>query len=176
MEIRREPYSLKVDSNSNDCLCCNNKLDKEIKRGKYLIDECGYCRYSDRPFGGCGNTASSHYGGCSCEYGEKDYLYMTCKNCLSPNCVNCGAKCHCMGEGCNEIICRNCLEKEKFNNNWKKSTPANKLNMYGIKKLKILAKNKEIKSFQNIKKMELINILGPLVNEKDFPIKPAFEM
>ena len=48
--------------------------------------------------------------------------------------------------------------------------------MYGIQKLKILAKNKEIKSFQNIKKMELINILGPLVNEKDFPIKHAFEM
>jgi hypothetical protein len=174
MEIRTEQYTLKFDSNSNVCLCCNNKLHKEIKRGNYLIgNECGYCGYSDRPFGGCGNTASSHYGGCSCEYGEKNYLYISCKKCLSPSCVKCGCKCYCSGEGCNEIICSNCLKTENFNNNWNKSTPAEKLNMYGIKKLQILAKNKEIKGFSKYNKMDLINILQPFVNEKDFPIKLA---
>ena len=69
MEIRTEPHTLKVNSNIiTHCSCCNSILQQEIKSGKYLIgDECGYCRYLDRPFGGCGNTASSHYGSCSCE-------------------------------------------------------------------------------------------------------------
>ena len=182
MEIRREPYilyTLKVDSNNNACPCCNNILHKKIKRGKYLIGgECSNCRYYDnyldRPFGGCGNTASSHYGDCSCEYGEKDYLYISCKKCLSPSCVKCGNKCFCEGKGCNEIICRKCIEKEKFNSEWNKLTPPEKLKLYGIQKLKILAKNKKIKGFSKYKKTELIDILIPLVNKKDFPIKPAF--
>ena len=92
----------------------------------------------------------------------------------SPNCVKCGDKCHCIGEGCNEIICRNCIEKEQFNNKWNKSSPPEKLTVYGIKKLKILAKNKKIKGFSKYKKKELIDLLTPLVNEKDFPIKPTF--
>ena len=175
MEIRTGPYTLKVDSNSNACPCCNNILHTEIKCGNYLIGrECGYCRYLDRPFGSCGNTASSHYGGCSCEYAEKKYLYISCKKCLSPNCVKCGDKCHCIGEGCNKIICSNCIEKEQFNNKWNKSSPPEKLTVYGIKKLKILAKNKKIKGFSKYKKKELIDILIPLVNERDFPIKPTF--
>jgi hypothetical protein len=180
MEIITNPHTLKVDSNSNACNCCNNILDKEIKRGRYLIDECGNCRYLDRPFAGCGRAThhSNYDDGCSCEYGEKDYLYITCKKCLSPNCVKCGAKCdcmgkgcneiicinclspncvkcgakfRCMGEGCNEIICINCLEKEKFNNDWKKMTPTEKLHVYGVKKLKILAKNKKIKGFSQFR-------------------------
>ena len=41
-------------------------------------DECGYCRYLDRPFGGCGSTAITHYKGCSCRYEEKDCVVLTC--------------------------------------------------------------------------------------------------
>ena len=59
METRREPYTLKVDSNSNVCPCCSNILHKEIKPGDYFKGkECEYCRYLDRRFGGCGTTAS----------------------------------------------------------------------------------------------------------------------
>ena len=59
----------------------------------------------------------------------------------------------------------------KFINIWKTTTPQEKLNLYGIAKLKILAKNKKIKGYSDYKKNELINILLPLVNENDFPIK-----
>jgi hypothetical protein len=175
MEIRTEPYTLKFDSNINVCPCCNSILQKEIKSGKYLIgSECGYCRYLDRPFGGCGNTASSHYGGCSCEYGEKDYLYISCKKCLFPKCIKCGDKCYCKGDDCNNIICRKCIKTTEFNNKWNTSTPQEKLNTYAIKKLQILAKNKKIKGFSKYKKNELINILIPLVSNEDFPIKPLY--
>ena len=43
--------------------------------------------------------------------------------------------------------------------------------MYGIIKLKTLAKNKNLKGYSQYKKSELINKLNPLVNESDFPIK-----
>ena len=177
MNITIEPHILKVDSNSNVCPCCNNILHKEIKLKCVKIgNECSNCRaydnYLDRPFGGCGNTAISHYGDCSCEYSEEEYLYITCKKCLSPTCIKCGTKCFCEGNGCNEIVCRKCIENDKFNSNWKKSTPEQKLEFYGIKKLKILAKNKKIKGFSKYKKNELIDILIPLVTENDFPIKP----
>lgn len=62
-------------------------------------------------------------------------------------------------------------EKIEFNNKWKTTTPQEKLNMYGIIKLKILAKNKNLKGYSKYKKGELINRLKPLVNERDFPIK-----
>jgi len=42
--------------------------------------------------------------------------------------------------------------------------------MYGIKKLKILAKNIKIIGFSKYKKNELINILMPIVISEDFPI------
>ena len=172
MEIRIEPYTIKVDSESNVCHCCNSLLHKEIKRGIYLIgDECGYCRYLDRPFGGCGNTASSHYDGCSCEYGQKEFLYISCKKCSSPSCVKCGGKCYCSGEGCNEIICSECIEKATFIKNWNKSTPTDKLDMYGLKKLRILAKSKHIKGFSKYRRTELIDMLKPFVNGHDFPIR-----
>lgn len=167
MEIRTEPSILNVDINVNVCPCCNNRLQQEIRSGKYLIgDECGYCRYFDRPF--CvygGNIASSHYGGCSCKYGKKDYLYISCKKCLSPKCRKCGVKQHCSGSsgGCNNIICSNC---EDFVSRWN-SSPKEKLNTYGIIKLRKLAKNKEIK-FSRLKKQALIDVLNDNLQDKDF--------
>ncbi len=86
MDIRIEPFILKVDKSTKYCPCCGGVLLKEIKLGEYLIRECGYCRYLDRPFAFCGNTASNHYGGCECNYGEKEFIYITCKKCISPKC------------------------------------------------------------------------------------------
>jgi hypothetical protein len=172
MEIMSEPFNIKVNSEDTICPCCNSLLQKEIRDGEYLIgDECRYCRYLDRPFGGCGNTALSHYGGCECVYGNKDYLYISCQKCLYPTCVKCEDKCKCIGNGCNNIVCKKCIEKTTFNNKWNTSTLQEKLYMYGIKKLQLLAKNKKIKGFSKYKKSELICILIPVINEKDFPIK-----
>ena len=70
MEIRTEPYNLQInDITVEICPCCDMILQRNIRNGNYLISECSYCRYLDRPFGGCGNTAEVHYGGCSCKYG-----------------------------------------------------------------------------------------------------------
>jgi hypothetical protein len=68
-------------------------------------------------------------------------------------------------------VCKKCIEKTTFNNKWNTSTLQEKLYMYGIKKLQLLAKNKKIKGFSKYKKSELICILIPVINEKDFPIK-----
>jgi hypothetical protein len=194
MEIRTEPYDLPINSSIiTNCPCCNDILQQKIKNTFYLIDgECGHCRYLDRPFGGCGNTD----GGCECEYGNKDYLYIICNKCLSPKCVKCGNNVRCKGDDCNKIICddclspkcvkcgnnvrgddcnkiicRKCVESEEFNNKWNKSTPQEKLNVYGIKKLKILAKYKKIKGFSKYNKEELIRLLSQCVSKADFPIK-----
>ena len=51
MEIRKDPYFLEIkDKDITLCPRCNYLLNKEIKKGRCLINECGYCRYSDRPF------------------------------------------------------------------------------------------------------------------------------
>jgi hypothetical protein len=176
MEIRAEPYNLQIkDNNVEICPCCDTILQRNIRKGNYLIDECGYCRYLDRPFGGCGNTAETHYGGCSCEYGEKDYLYITCEKCKSSKCIECKITLVCLNKNCAiSTRCFDCCKKYEFNNKWKNTTPQEKLHLYGSEKLKILAKNKKIKGYSKYKKHELINILSPFVNENDFPIKSAF--
>ena len=178
MEICVEPHDLQIkDINVEICPCCNMTLRRNIRKGKYLINdkECGYCRYLDRPFGGCGNTAISHYGGCSCEYGEKDYLCVTCEKCKSSKCIDCKTMLPCRNKNCNiPTRCFDCYKKHEFNNKWQNTTPCEKLDVYGIVKLKILAKNKKIKGYSKYTKRALINILTPLVNENDFPIKSAF--
>jgi len=173
MDIRVEPYNLKINDIIDDiCPCCGVILQQNIRKGKYLIRECGYCRYLDRPFGFCGNTAQSHYGGCSCEYEEKDYLYITCEKCKSLKCIDCKTSLSCCNKNCRiPTRCFHCCKKHEFNNKWKNTTPQEKLQLYGIEKLKILAKYKKINRFSKYKKQELINILSPLVNENDFPIK-----
>jgi hypothetical protein len=173
MEFRVEPYSLKIkDINIEICPCCDMILQQNIRKGNYLIRECGYCRYLDRPFGGCGNTALTHYGGCSCEYGEKEFLYITCERCKSLKCIDCKTVLSCRNKNCSiPTRCIDCCKKHEFNNKWNNTTAQEKLNFYGTTKLKILAKNKNIKGYSKYKKDELINILSPLVNKNDFPIK-----
>ena len=172
LEIRTDPYNLQINDDSIVyCPCCNNVLVKQVNKGNYLIDgDCGYCRYLDRPFGGCGNTAATHFGGCSCEYGEKDYLYISCENCKSPKCLKCQTSISCRNQKCGSIVCDTCIKRAQFNDTWKTTTPQEKLDLYGIVKLKILAKNKNVKGYSKYTKRELINTLSPLVNENDFPI------
>ena len=76
--------------------------------------------------------------------------------------------------GIKNIICNNCKEKEvkeKFINNWNKSSPNDKLKFYGKQKLLTLAKNKKIKGLYTMTKDESIHSLSLIVSEQDFPIK-----
>jgi hypothetical protein len=177
MEIRFEPYNLQInDTNSVMCPCCNSILQKEIRKGNYLINgECRYCRYSERSFVTYSSSWQKNYpDGCTCEYSEKNYLYIICENCKSPKCLKCKNQLNCCNKNCGSVICSKCVEKMEFNNIWKITTPQEKLHLYGYEKLKILAKNKKIKGYSKYKKDELINVLSSLVNENDFPIKSAF--
>lgn len=174
MEIRLEPYNLQItDDTITKCPCCNNILLKEVKKASYFINgECGYCRYLDRPFASYSNSWQQHYPeGCFCQYGEKDFIYITCENCKSPKCTKCNKSLNCCNKNCGSVICNLCIEKKEFNYVWKTTTPQEKLELYGIEKLRILAKNKKFKGYTKYKKHELIILLLPMVNESDFPIK-----
>ena len=173
MEIRTIPSNLHIEDSTLSCPCCNGILEKEIKNVRYLSRECGYCRYSNRAFATYSSSWQQHFpNGCTCEDErcEKEFIYITCVKCESPKCIKCNHKGDCCNKNCNSFLCLDCDKKNNFNNAWKTSSPQEKLNLYGIEKLKILAKNKNI-GISKYKKQELINILSPLVNEKDFPIK-----
>ena len=175
MDIISDPDNLQIkNSNTLICPCCNMPLHQEIRKKNYLIDrECGYCSYSnERFFMSSSSGREKHYpNGCSCKYVEKDYLYMSCENCKSSKCIKCKNSLNCCNKNCCSVICLKCDEKIEFINFWKTKTPQEILYLYGIVKLKILANNKKIKEYSKYKKHELINILLPLVNEYDFPIK-----
>lgn len=177
MEIRKDPYFLEIkDKDITLCPRCNYLLNKEIKKGKCLINECGYCRYSDRPFVCMSSSWQQHFpDGCTCVYEEQDILFVSCVNCLNPKCIKCNNS---IVISCDidltKTICLSCenkIKKQEFNNNWKKSSLEEKLNFYGIEKLKKLAKNKNIKGFSKLNKQELKEKLCPIINDKDFPIK-----
>lgn len=92
MEIRCEPYNLNITSDINNCPKCTSGLNKVIRDGNYLISECGYCRYSDRPFASCGSSLQNHFPeGCTCNYGIKQYIYYICENCKNPKCQQCNS-------------------------------------------------------------------------------------
>jgi hypothetical protein len=174
MDFRFEPHNLQIiDINTMVCPCCTNILQREIRTGKILIgEECGYCSYSNRAFASCSTSWQQHFpNGCTCTYGETEYLHISCENCKSPTCVTCKNLLTCCNKICGSVICEKCVEKTNFNKAWKTTTPQEKLHLYGTEKLKILAKNKKIKGFSKYKKNDLINILSPLVHADDFPIK-----
>lgn len=178
-EFRTEPFALRLENeNVTHCPVCDTVLDKIYKLGSSLVKECGYCRYSDRPF--CQGSVSlhSHYPeGCKCQYEDKNFLYISCPNCSNPKCVICDIY---LGKDFfifkieKEPICQKCSDTKKddiFTLKWAKSSPQEKLKTYGVVKLKILAKNKGIKGYSKYKKIELIKVLEPLVVNSDFPIK-----
>jgi len=105
---------------------------------------------------------------------EKYFISIICKDCVNESGhthVNEDDTC----EKCNIALkyntCISCYNDKQFQNNWKVMKPIDKLSLYGEIKLKILAKNKKLKGYTKYGKDELINILKPLVNDDDFPIK-----
>lgn len=188
MEYHVVPYNLEIkDSETGNCPCCCMVLHREVRMLKYQIWECSYCRYQDRPFVYCSNAAEKLYGKCSCEYGEKEFMCITCEICRCPTCVTCGNKKKCSNNNCSiPTQCFECTKKQdrqdchtvkkqtcspEFKTKWKNSTPQEKLNFYGTAKLKILAKNKGVKGYSKHNKSELIKILSHIVGNEDFPIK-----
>ena len=157
-----------VCNNCNVCLICKENIfninDKYSEKdfckinNSYLHREC-YKEYN-KP-----NDDTKYYSWC--DLTNKWVLsgvYVICNNCHNKHIQS---KHHTKTSD----MCEKCKEKIKFNNKWKTATPQEKLYMYGIIKLKKLAKTKNLKGYSKYKKDELINKLKPLVNERDFPIK-----
>ncbi len=167
-QIKTEPHNLCIKNRDiSICPCCQTELEHVIKSGKYC-NECGYCRYGDRPFGMCGNSREGIYPeGCTCEYGEKDFLFIICATCSNSKCRICKKSVRCEGEDCNNIICSDC----HFKMRWQKATPCEKLEFHGVDKLKLLAKNKGIRCYSKLSKSDLVQLLKPIVIAMDFPIK-----
>lgn len=165
--VRTSPYNLKTGPKDNTlCACCGSKLLLEIKQMRILIgDECYSCRYQDRPFA----LGSVSAGPCTCKYKEVKGLLVTCKKCISPRCIKCNRELGFFGK-CKEP-CSECTKKEEFKKQWENSSLSEKLKLYGVKKLRILAKRKKIKRIYTYKKQQLIEILSPLVVAGDLPIK-----
>lgn len=63
------------------------------------------------------------------------------------------------------IICENPDCKK-----WNTLSPQEKLKLCNVAKLKILARNKNLKGYSKYKKHELLNLLTPMVTNNDFPI------
>lgn len=190
METRFEPNFIEDYYSYNNTLCyyCNSILLKQVKKSKYLKKECGYCRYSDRPFAMGSSTLENNYSGCNCEYGEKDFNFIICNNCLNINCKICNIKIYTEYLRKPSLYCYECKEtykkkelekkkQEQFNIKWKNFTEKriNKFNKYQkeldiltLKMLKEFAKNKNIKNYNKYKKQHLIDILIPLINDEDF--------
>lgn len=61
--------------------------------------------------------------------------------------------------------------QETFSHAWKSVPAASKLIFYEKKKLKILAKRKQIKGYMRMDREELIGKLRSIVVESDFPIR-----
>jgi hypothetical protein len=149
MEIRTEPCNLQItETDCSNCPKCSYKLIKEVREGTYLESECGYCTYSDRPFAMGSSSLQNHYPeGCTCKHGKKQYIYVSCQRCSIPT------------------------TKDSFSSKWKDMSMEEKLNKYGIAKLKILAKRKQLVGYSTLKKGDLISSLKEVVSDKDFPIQ-----
>ena len=110
MEIQTRPFNLDItDPNTKFCPKCNKQLDIEqhTRRDKTCTcnacswSECGYCRYSDRPFAMGSSSLANHYGGgcyckpypskskCECKYTRIDIRRFVCINCRIPKCEKC---------------------------------------------------------------------------------------
>ena len=157
-----------ICNNCNICLKCKEKIfnindtysDHYFCKinNSYLHREC-YKEYT-KP-----NDDTKYYSWCGLtNKWELRGVYVICNNCQNKHKQS-------IHNTKSTDMCEKCKEKIEFNNKWKTTTPQEKLNMYGIIKLKILAKNKNLKGYSKYTKDELINRLKPLVNGRDFPIK-----
>jgi len=179
MEIVSHPHFLQIErSDTIHCSFCESTLKREIKVHYVQVSpDCKSCRFLGL--------------NCTCRYANVEYLHFTCESCLYKKCLECDNKIHVDNDHCDICdkcrICKTCkcsIPEESykttklcngcnFTNEWKISTPQEKLYKHGIAKLKILAKNKKLKGYSKLDKTNLINMLIPLVISSDFPIKPA---
>ena len=135
------------------CEVCGNELLKEIKKIEYE-HECGYCRSG---FGG---------GECECYWNSKDILMIRCLTCEERKGVLKKEE---------EFEREKRLERMKFNMMWKKMDVEEKLEICGVKKLRVLCKNKSISGYSKMTKEQLVEVLSSITNHEDFPIKPKTE-
>jgi fructose-1,6-bisphosphatase len=63
------------------------------------------------------------------------------------------------------------IQQQSFNYAWRSVPASAKLVFYEKKKLKILAKRKNIRGYYKMETDELIKVLRPVVVDSDFPIK-----
>jgi hypothetical protein len=174
--------------NEKTILCpkCNSTINSEIKMERRCVLECDTCSYKDRPFG----YVRSQYWNepCTCIWKDVKILYLKCNKCMICKCTKCSSDIvysEYKNGDFREKICNTCktefnmkiqkenelIAKKEFSEKWKTMTIHDKLNLYGIVKLKILAKNKNIKSIYKYNKQSLIEILTPITSNSDFPIK-----
>jgi hypothetical protein len=62
-------------------------------------------------------------------------------------------------------------KQKEFNSAFKIASVSDKLAFYGLKKLRILCKRKNIKKYTGCNKEELIILLSPVTTNHDFPIR-----
>ena len=166
MEFILIPHNLQMrEENNMVCSCCNNILIHEVRQIKYTIDECRECR---------GNSSFSQ--SCRCTHEQRDCTYIICDTCRSPKCCKCSLlytrhsdiiQCgsfRCTNNNCSSIICPLCVV-------WEGKSYQEKMNLYTVKDLKVLAKSKRIKGCSIHKKNELIYLLSSLVDANDLPRK-----
>lgn len=166
--------SIKYNINSYNCNQCNFILTRTIIKERRLIQECSSCkyydRYTDRPFAIGSNR--DNFGKCNCEYKIMDTLEIKCSECLKEKWIKCLICKKFLEKKTGKVEDKNCykcqskIEKEIFNN----KTAQEKLEYYGIIKLKKLAKKKEIKNYSKYNKNELLIELKKIVNDNDLPI------
>jgi len=186
--VQFSPYTLGVQyvgkinftRNMKSCFKCNNefKIKISIRMITKLIGrECRHCRWGDRPFE---STRMNRYEKCECMYTEEveeDVIHYTCDTCndeyLNPKCKKCKKEPISKEINFNNPINNNCdkCNKKEFNQKWLNMTTEDKLNEYGLTKLKKLAKLKQLKKYSKLNKGELIKLLVSITNNKDFPIK-----
>ena len=169
-------YEKDIDGIKEKCDNCNNTLEKQLITKNIMVynGECSHCS-GDRVFslGGCGNDCKKNN-----RYEDKLCTILNCDKCEHASCDMCKCKTrNYTVKRCNSCIDKKEYYKEKerlnpgeFSNKWNGSIE-DKLNCYGIAKLKILATKKGITTYDNMRKKTLIKALTSITTESDFPIR-----
>ena len=161
------------------CTKCSNCVTVTWEQG-HDWNECGRCRYMDRPFGW------NSYGDlepCTCRRFEVLVKLSTCLHCKNPKC----RKCHETSVSNAGNLCTVCAlleehkEKERsqkeFNRRWRTMSIEEKLQVHGMNKLYHLAMLKGFwkigDAMRPMTKGDLIKELAPLCSNTDFPIPMA---
>ena len=162
-----------VDDNqricNNLCLKCSCIMKQELQ----IVSEQKECR-------AC-NLGVFKGGGCDCYWYDKTITVYTCINnsCIISydilyKLVNTVISDKIKKEDDLQRQMRDESAQERqnmFNNTFKIASISEKLAYYGLKKLRILCKRKNIKKYTKCNKEELIILLSPIATNYDFPIK-----